>query len=69
MTLHMPSASAASVPTRKGTHSVALAAAKLHSGSTTTIFMPRARASAALAMFEPEAWPAEWPLDAPKKIE
>ena len=55
MTLHMPSASAASVPTRMGTQSDALAEAKLHIGSTTTIFMPRARASAALPMFEHEA--------------
>src|ERR1039458_8538528 len=55
----MASASAASVPTRSGTHSVAFAAAKLQIGSTTTIFIPRARASAALPIFEQEAWPAE----------
>ena len=62
----MARASAASVPTRIGTHSLALAAAKLHMGSTTTMRMPRARASAASSMLGVAACPAPWPLEAPK---
>ena len=69
MMLAMASARAASVPTLIGTHSDALAPAWLAKGSTTTIFMPLIRASAAFFMLELDTCPAACPLEAPKKTE
>ena len=66
MTLPMASASAASVPTRMGTHSLGLGGGEIaHRIDHHHLHAPRPRIRRQ-PMLEHEAWPAEWPLEAPK---